>query len=50
MSLRNTDASHPGVGALAWFARQHARLLMALLVIVVCLGRGGNGWHSSPSA
>ena len=41
MSLRNTDASHPGVESLARFARQHRRLLMALLVIVVCLGAVG---------
>lgn len=41
MSLPNTEASRPGSRAIARFARQHTRLLIAILVVVVSVGAVG---------
>jgi hypothetical protein len=41
MSLRNKDASRPSSGAIAQFVREHTRLLIAMLVIVVSIGAVG---------
>jgi hypothetical protein len=41
MSKRNIDASRPSSGTLARFAREHARLLIAVLVVVVGIGAVG---------
>lgn len=41
MSLRNKDASRPSSGAIARFAGEHTRLLIAILVIVVSIGAVG---------
>ncbi|HLV99965.1 MAG TPA: right-handed parallel beta-helix repeat-containing protein [Ktedonobacterales bacterium] len=41
MSTRKIDASRQSAGSLVRFACQHARLLIVVLVIVVCLGAVG---------
>ncbi len=41
MSLRNAVASRPGSRAIARFARQHIRLLIAILVVLVGVGAVG---------